>query len=171
MARDTRAQILDVAERLVQRRGYNGFSYAVVAAEVGVTKATLHYHFAGKSELGAALIERYAGRFLEALARIDREGGDARRRLRAFAAIYADVLRERRMCLCGRLAADYKTLPKPMQGAVVRLVARTEVVEPCRRSSCECARPLRAQRYEIGGTMHALDTVLAVLAAAVLPRI
>jgi len=120
LARDTRAQILDVAERLAQTRGYNGFSYADVAAEVGGTKATLHYHFAGKAELGAALIERYAGRFFEALARIDREGGDAPRRLRAFAAIYADVLRERRMCLCGMLAADYETLPKPMQAAVVR---------------------------------------------------
>lgn len=126
LARDTRAQILDVAERLAQTRGYNGFSYADVAAEVGVTKATLHYHFAGKAELGAALIERYAGRFFEALARIDREGGDAPRRLRSFAAIYADVLRERRMCLCGMLAADYETLPKPMQEAVVRFFDATE---------------------------------------------
>jgi TetR/AcrR family transcriptional repressor of nem operon len=117
---DTRAQVLDVAERFVQTRGYNGFSYADVAAEVGVTKASLHYHFAGKAELGAALIERYAARFFEALARIDGEDGDARRKLEAFAAIYADVLRERRMCLCGMLAADYETLPKPMQEAVVR---------------------------------------------------
>jgi TetR/AcrR family transcriptional regulator, transcriptional repressor for nem operon len=126
LARDTRAQILDVAERLVQTRGYNGFSYADVAAEVGVTKATLHYHFAGKAELGAALIERYAGRFFEALARIDREGGDARRRLRAFAAIYADVLRERRMCLCGMLAADYETLPDQLREGVVRFFDETQ---------------------------------------------
>jgi TetR/AcrR family transcriptional repressor of nem operon len=116
----TRARILDVAERLVQTRGYNAFSYADVAAEVGVTKASLHYHFAGKAELGAALIERYAERFSGALAAIDRNGGGARSRLEAFAAIYADVLRERRMCLCGMLAADYETLPKPMQDAVVR---------------------------------------------------
>ena len=41
----TPARILDVAERLVQVRGFNGFSYADVAAELGVTKASLHYHF------------------------------------------------------------------------------------------------------------------------------
>lgn len=119
-AQDTRGHVLDVAERLVQTRGYNGFSYADVASEVGVTKATLHYHFAGKAELGAALIERYAERFFRALARIDAAAGDARSKLGAFAGIYADVLRERRMCLCGMLAADYETLPEPMQAAVVR---------------------------------------------------
>ena len=35
MATDTRTQILVVAERLVQTRGYNAFSYAGVATELG----------------------------------------------------------------------------------------------------------------------------------------
>ena len=52
----TAGRILDVAERLVQLRGFNGFSYADVAAELGITKASLHYHFPGKAELGEALI-------------------------------------------------------------------------------------------------------------------
>ena len=56
----TRARILDAAEQLVQTRGFNGFSYADVATELGVTKASLHYHFPGKAELGEALIARYA---------------------------------------------------------------------------------------------------------------
>jgi TetR/AcrR family transcriptional repressor of nem operon len=117
---DTPARILDIAERLVQSRGFNGFSYADIAAELGVTKASLHYHFPGKAELGEALIVRYAARFADALEGIDRDGGDARARLDAYAAIYGDVLREKRMCLCGMLAADYETLPEPMQAAVIR---------------------------------------------------
>jgi AcrR family transcriptional regulator len=56
---DARTIILDVAaERLVQRRGFNGVSYADVAEEVGITKPALHYRFARKAELGAALIAR-----------------------------------------------------------------------------------------------------------------
>jgi AcrR family transcriptional regulator len=51
-----------IAERLVQTRGYNGFSYADVAAELNISKASLHYHFPGKAELGEALIRRYAVR-------------------------------------------------------------------------------------------------------------
>jgi TetR/AcrR family transcriptional repressor of nem operon len=117
---DTAARILDSAERLVQSRGFNGFSYADVAAELGVTKASLHYHFPGKAELGQALIGRYAARFAGALQQIDARGGDAPRKLDAYVRIYADVLRNRRMCLCGMLAADYDTLPQPMRAAVLR---------------------------------------------------
>jgi TetR/AcrR family transcriptional regulator, transcriptional repressor for nem operon len=117
---DTAARILDSAERLVQSRGFNGFSYADVAAELGVTKASLHYHFAGKAELGRALIERYSARFAQALERIDAGGTDAPAKLAAYARIYGDVLREKRMCLCGMLAADYETLPDPMRDAVIR---------------------------------------------------
>jgi TetR/AcrR family transcriptional regulator, transcriptional repressor for nem operon len=117
---DTAERALDVAERLVQVRGFNGVSYADVAAELGVTKAALHYHFATKAELGEALIDRYTTRFEAALGQIDEGSDDASSKISAYAAIYLDVLRQQRMCLCGMLAAEYQTLPAPMQHAIVR---------------------------------------------------
>ena len=117
---DTATQILDVAERLVQVRGFNGFSYADVAAELKITKAALHYHFAGKAELGEALVARYGARFADALAQVDTRTPDPRAKLEAYAGLYLDVLREKRMCLCGMMAAEYETLPAPMQDAVLR---------------------------------------------------
>jgi TetR/AcrR family transcriptional repressor of nem operon len=115
----TASQILDVAEGLLQVRGYNGFSYADIAAELGVTTAALHYHFASKAELGEAVIVRYAARFEAALAAVDAEFAGAPDRLRGYVAIYADVLRQGRMCLCGMLAADFQTLPAAMRDAVL----------------------------------------------------
>lgn len=117
---DTAQRILDVAERLVQSRGFNGISYANVAAELSITKASLHYHFPGKAELGEALIVRYAARFADALEQIDGRVSDARAKLDAYTALYANVLRGERMCLCGILAAEYETLPSPMRTAVLR---------------------------------------------------
>ena len=108
-----------MAERLVQLRGFNGFSYADVAEELGISKASLHYHFAGKAELGEALIERYASRFTGSLDEIEARPIDAPAKLAAYAKLYGDVLRRKRMCLCGMLAAEYQTLPKPMRSAVV----------------------------------------------------
>ena len=116
---DTKSRILDVAERLAQSRGFNGFSYADIASELGITTASLHYHFPGKAELGEALIRRYASRFSDALSEIDARGGDAAAKLGAYAAIYGDVLRDQRMCLCGMLAAEYDTLPDPMREQIV----------------------------------------------------
>ncbi len=116
----TAERILDIAERLVQVRGFNNFSYADIATELGVTKASLHYHFPGKAELGQALITRYSERFSEALDEIDRDLPNARAKLEAYANLYAEVLRGKRMCMCGILAAEYQTLPKPMRSAVIR---------------------------------------------------
>jgi TetR/AcrR family transcriptional repressor of nem operon len=112
------ARILDVAEELAQKRGFNGFSYADIAERLGVTKASLHYHYASKTDLGRALIERYRGSFSRALADIDRKVHGAPDKLRRYAALYDSVMRNDRLCLCGMLAAEFATLPKPMQQAL-----------------------------------------------------
>jgi TetR/AcrR family transcriptional regulator, transcriptional repressor for nem operon len=122
----TKQQTLEVAERLVQVRGFNGFSYADIATELHITKASLHYHFPGKAELGEALIARYSARFADALERIDRETTAARAKLDAYVSIYSGVLRANRMCLCGILAAEYETLPKSMRDAVTRFFEDNE---------------------------------------------
>jgi TetR/AcrR family transcriptional regulator, transcriptional repressor for nem operon len=114
----TSAQILDVAERLAQTRGFNGFSYADIAAELGITKASLHYHFPSKAELGQALIDRYSRTFADALEAIEQGGAPAPAQLERYVAIYAEVLKRGRICLCGMLAAEYTTLPVSMQGAI-----------------------------------------------------
>jgi TetR/AcrR family transcriptional regulator, transcriptional repressor for nem operon len=123
---NTRSRILDVGERLVQVRGFNGFSYADIATELSVTKASLHYHFPSKAELGEALIARYAERFAHALAAIDANITLAPAKLDAYANLYAEVLSRERMCLCGMLAAEYQTLPSPIRDAVVAFLNDNE---------------------------------------------
>ena len=119
---DTATRILDIAEYLVQTRGFNAFSYADVADALDVTKASLHYHFATKAELGGCLIERYRTSFLCALDRIDEKHVDAVSKLTAYVRIYADVLEHDRMCLCGMLAAEYATLPAPMRDGISQIL-------------------------------------------------
>jgi TetR/AcrR family transcriptional regulator, transcriptional repressor for nem operon len=120
-------RILDIAERLAQTRGFNGFSYADIAEELAVTKASLHYHFPSKSELGRALIVRYQVAFGRALQAIDVESGTAAEKLKRYIALYDGVLRDDRMCLCGMFAAEYATLPKPMQQELRRFFDASEV--------------------------------------------
>ena len=116
---DTAARILEVAERLVQVQGFNAFSYADISGELRIRKASLHHHFPTKAALGQALITRYHHRFVEALGGIRRDYQDARTRLAKYAELYRQVLRKQRMCLCGVLAADFETLPRPMRERVV----------------------------------------------------
>jgi TetR/AcrR family transcriptional repressor of nem operon len=119
-------RILDVAERLAQTRGFNGFSYADVAEELAVTKASLHYHFRSKADLGRALIVRYQRVFGSALEEIAQGSRGAREKLRRYVALYDAVMREDRMCLCGMFAAEYATLPEPMQEELRRFFDSNE---------------------------------------------
>lgn len=123
----TAARILDIAERLVQSRGYNAFSYADVAAAVGVQKASLHHHFPGKADLGAALVARYHRAFFDELHAMTAKTRAPAARLKRYVAVYGSVLRRNRMCLCGMLASDVATLPKAMREGLQRFFAENEI--------------------------------------------
>ncbi len=43
----------------LQTMGFNGFSFQDLANDLGIRKASLHYYFSSKEELGLALIEEY----------------------------------------------------------------------------------------------------------------
>src|ERR1700733_7764161 len=94
---NTSQRILDIAERLLQTRGYNAFSYADIAHALHITKASLHYHFPTKAELGKRLIERYEQAFLQALADIDKASAGVEEKLRHYVELYVKVLRNDRM--------------------------------------------------------------------------
>ena len=122
----TPTRILDTAEKLVQVRGFNAFSYADIAKALGIQKASLHHHFATKADLGLALVARYRQDFLGALAAIESETADPLERLARYGDLYGSVLRRKRMCLCGMLAADVATLPKGMRASVSEFFAENE---------------------------------------------
>jgi len=111
-------RILDEAEKLVQVRGFNAFSYADISKAVGIQKASLHHHFATKTDLGVALVARYRRVFGGALETIESKEVDAVEQLERYVELYRSVLRKRRMCMCGMLAADVATLPDPIRASV-----------------------------------------------------
>ena len=116
--RGTPARILDAAERIVQARGFNAFSYGDVAAELSITTAALHYHYPRKAELGTALIRRYAARCASRLMALDEAADGTKSKIDSYVGIYVNAITQGRMCLCGMLAAEYLTLPADMQAAV-----------------------------------------------------
>ena len=74
----TADRILDSAQTLVQVRGYNGFSYADISAELSITKPSIHHHFPTKAALAEALIARYRERFAVARKEVDDDAAGAR---------------------------------------------------------------------------------------------
>ncbi|MEQ1717965.1 MAG: TetR/AcrR family transcriptional regulator [Hyphomicrobium sp.] len=121
---DTREQILESAKRLVQQRGFNGFSYADVAGEVGIRKASLHHHFPAKTDLGLALIEAYSADSEVMLGRISKEQRTADAKLQAYVALYRLAFDADCMCLCGILASEALTLDAALRPRIERFFTR-----------------------------------------------
>lgn len=121
---DMREQILTSAQRLVQQRGFNGFSYADIADEVGIRKASLHHHFPTKTDLGLALIDGYTAQLESGLHHINATFPQADARLNAYAAIYRNSLAAQRMCLGGMLASEALTLDPAVLPSLKRFFAR-----------------------------------------------
>lgn len=56
---DTKTQALGLAKEYLQTLGFSGFSFQTIADTLGIRKASLHYYFASKEEMGLAVIEDY----------------------------------------------------------------------------------------------------------------
>lgn len=114
MARgDTRKAILDIAEELLQHRGYNGFSYQHISDALGIKKAAIHYHFASKTDLGVALITRFRERFLELISHLP---DDSLICLNTYIEVAVEYLQEgSKACPGGVLGAEFQAIPAEMQ--------------------------------------------------------
>jgi len=161
---DTPERILSVAERLAQTRGFNGFSYADIATELGLTRASLHYHFPSKADLGRALIIRYADRFSAALAEIDGREENELAKVTRFIRLYEQVLVRDRMCLCGMFAAEIETLPEPMRAELRRFF---DVGEAWLTDVFRTGGAARRLRFE-GAAGEAAQSLTATLQGAML---
>jgi len=122
----TATHILDAAQRLVQRRGYNAVSYGDLADALDLTTAAIHYHFPSKADLGEALVARYREQNAERRATIREDEDTLRGQLTQYVEGYVGVRASGGLCLCGVLAADEETLPEPVRAEVRRFFADQE---------------------------------------------
>ncbi|MGK7890318.1 MAG: TetR/AcrR family transcriptional regulator [Leptolyngbyaceae cyanobacterium] len=126
MEKSTAEQILDVAQGMVRNRGYSAFSYADISEQVGIRKASIHYHFPSKENLVTMLVKRYRDRMMRECDRITQSDLDPDEQLMQFSQLYRDGLQQDQICLCSMLAADFAVLPDPIQSEIRTFFTDTE---------------------------------------------
>lgn len=113
---NTATQIMDVAQELMQIRGYNAFSYADIAEQVGIRKASIHYYFPSKADLAREVAVRYRAFSRSMMAQGDKQWPDPRTKLeQAIRGLGRMLYDHNRICLCGMLAAELPTIPEEVQ--------------------------------------------------------
>ncbi|MEM7793667.1 MAG: TetR/AcrR family transcriptional regulator [Cyanobacteria bacterium P01_C01_bin.118] len=124
--KETAQQILDVAQDLVRCRGYSAFSYADISEQVGIRKASIHYHFPSKEVLAKELVKQYHTAFQQKLKGIERSESDPQKQLQAFVGLYRAGLSDCQICLCGMLSAEIEVLSDSVQQKIRVFLSATQ---------------------------------------------
>jgi TetR/AcrR family transcriptional regulator, transcriptional repressor for nem operon len=111
--RSTAQQIVAEARNLIMTRGYNGFSYADVAAAIGIRKASIHHHFPAKSDLAKAVVEESRLLIQAQVERLAEVEPEAAMQLRAYATYWERCIADNSapFCVAAMLAAELPSLP------------------------------------------------------------
>jgi TetR/AcrR family transcriptional repressor of nem operon len=107
---------MDLAESFLQDKGFNGFSYAHIAAELDVKNAAIHYHFPSKEALVAAVIQRYRDRFQLWINNSRVKDLSPQEKLDWFFNIYTSTRADNgKVCLAGSLETEFNSLPDSLR--------------------------------------------------------
>ena len=103
----TREKILDASLGLILDHGFGATTVDAVVARAGITKGAFFHHFASKSDLGRALVDRYAlmdrEHFAERMARARKLASDPLQQLLLLIALYEE---------------DFEALDEPFPGCL-----------------------------------------------------
>ena len=110
MGSDKELAILEATEEMVRQGGYHNFSFRNIATVVGIKSSSVHYHFATKEDLGAAVAKYYTEQFMSALGEVTGLAG--KNPILHYASLFRKALQhDKGMCLCGMLGAEMGALP------------------------------------------------------------
>lgn len=110
----TSDEILACARSLIVAGGYNGFSYADIAAVVGIRKASIHHHFPSKVDLVRTLVARYREEAEAGMANLAHQVSDPLEQLRFYTGYWEACIADASapFCVCALLASQLPVLPE-----------------------------------------------------------
>lgn len=116
-----KSQIIELALRNIREKGYLSFSYDDLAKELGVTKASIHYHFMKKEDLGLAVCTKLKEGLEESYLNIEQAQIKIEDKPWELMSRRAKQIGNNEVCPLSSLQADFNFLPEAMQEGVQQL--------------------------------------------------
>lgn len=118
----TKEEILRLGTELIQLYGYNAFSYADISKKLDIKNAAVHYHFPGKEDLLAGIIQQYIDKYKELGSSLNRPGITSLQKIEAFINRYTLLAEQNKICLIGAVCTDYNSLPHSVKTKLSELI-------------------------------------------------
>lgn len=163
---DTADEILRCARTLIIIGGDNGFSYADIAAVIGIRKASIHHHFPTKVDLVRTLLQNYRAEVEAGIAEFERRYPNPVDQLRAYVGYWESCVGDptTSFCVCALLATQIPVLPQEL---VLELRAHFRALSAWLTSALE--RGARMGAVALTTTAHAeAETFMATMHGAML---
>jgi TetR/AcrR family transcriptional repressor of nem operon len=113
----TKTALLDCAQDLIQRVGVNAMSYQHLSDEIGIRKASIHYHFPKKEDLVVALLNRCREAYDALYTDIVDSDHTAKQKLLLISQLFEQSLRDGKVCFVGMLSVEFESLTERAQKA------------------------------------------------------
>lgn len=118
-------ELLETAYRLVRTKGFDSFSYNDLSKAVNITKASIHYYFPNKEELGLALCDLIRHRLDSLKASIEKQS-TAQAQLDLYIRSILAQAEEDLICPISSLQAEYNVIPDSMKNKL-KEITQTEL--------------------------------------------
>ncbi|WP_091482851.1 TetR/AcrR family transcriptional regulator [Gracilibacillus orientalis] len=116
-----KSQIIELTLKNIKDKGFLSFSYDDLAKELGVTKASIHYHFEKKGDLGIAVCNSIEEGLEKAFSEVKQASIKPLDKPLAFISNRILYINKNDMCPISALQADYNYLPASMQKKIQKL--------------------------------------------------
>lgn len=125
---DTKTELLNCAQELIQRVGVNAMSYSDLAKKVGIRKASIHYHFPKKEDMIVALLNSCSLRYGNVYQEIVNSDKAPKQKLYDIAAVYESGLEKGQVCIIGMLSVEFASLGEAVQKAASSAIETTSKI-------------------------------------------
>lgn len=153
----TRDNILELGSRLIREKGYSGFSYQDIADVLEIKKASIHYHFKSKEELGIGIMNEI-GQRLDTAEEILKQYDCALKRLDLFMEEYYAIREDSMICPISAFQVGWNNVPEKLR-AKVKEITKKEL------QLVENIIAYGQIRGEINGKYEAREYALQILSA------
>ncbi|MDR1504506.1 MAG: TetR/AcrR family transcriptional regulator [Prevotella sp.] len=111
--KNTKSEIIRIADELIRTKGYNAFSYSDISECLKIKNASIHYYFPSKSDLGVEVIKNTILGFQNTIK--SWEGMDIKTQYEKFVKMHDQTQKEHWVCLMGALSSSVDTLSDDMK--------------------------------------------------------
>lgn len=118
---DRKSQIIRLALKLIQEKGYASISYNDLSRQLGITKASIHYHFEKKVDLGVAVCDALLQTHRGWHQQIEKMPLTSLEKLWSYMSIITEHIQQKQICPISSFQTDFEALPPAIQQKVQQL--------------------------------------------------